>query len=182
MKATEGAGTHWVKHAGIWDQEGVLRAERAHAKRSDSTEAQEEGCCAHFLGFYQHFVFFSEIFCTPALCSKLGEAEENQEHLKHKGRPSPPPGPAAPRVVLEQGSIPQTPRVPALTFGFISERKHNLAGHICPLISSLTTKPRQLLRAPARGKRSALPAALSGGSALKARIKNSPAASSAELH
>lgn len=128
--------------------------------------------------------FFPKYFarlCACHVCSKLGEAEENQEHLKHKGQPSPPPGPAAPRVVLEQGSIPQTPRVPALTFGFISERKQNLAEHICPLISSLTTKPRQLLRAPARGKRSALPAALSGGSALKARIKNSPAAPSAEL-
>lgn len=65
MKATEGAGTHWVKHAGIWDQEGVLRAERAHAKRSDSREAQEQGCWAHFLAFYQHFGFFSKVFRTP---------------------------------------------------------------------------------------------------------------------
>lgn len=129
-------------------------------------------------------VFFPKYFAslrTCLVCSKLGEAEENQKHLKHKGQPLPPPGPAAPRVVLEQGSIPQTPGVPALTFGFISEQKQNLAEHICPLISSLTTKPRQLLRAPARGKRSALPTALSGGSALEARIKNSPAASSAEL-
>uniref|UniRef100_A0A8B9BI22 DDE Tnp4 domain-containing protein n=1 Tax=Anser brachyrhynchus TaxID=132585 RepID=A0A8B9BI22_9AVES len=60
-------------------------------------------------------------------------------------------------------------------------RKQKLAEHICPLILSLETKPRQLLGAPARGERSPLPTALSEGSALKARIKNSPAASSAEL-